>query len=663
MSRYIPYPFYPDTVPIDLRFVYGNETPAGRHGFLQAVGDHFEFEDGMPAKFWGVNFNSGANFPEFEYAGKVAERLAKTGCNIVRFHQLDSEWATPNIFHYTKGKRQDSTLELDPESMKRLDYLIYSLKINGIYCYLDMMTYRKFKSGDGVANAYELLDAGQPYGYFNPRLIELQKKFMHDIWTHVNPYTGLAYKDDPVIVLSEIVNEIDLFSRKGIIHEPYVAEFRKLFAVWLASSGISYDAMGCDLFCSDGPLVDFKMHIQEKYYCEMYGYMRDIGVRIPIAGTNWTVNGAVARSQRVTDFHDGHTYFYDWRWGESKKCCMNRGITEVPENGFSFLALNRHPDRPYFISEWDMPWPNEFRAESPVLYAAVGALQNWAGFTIHTYAYTSRLNDMNLLGKEISASTIGGISYREGIFSTWNDPAKFGLFYHSALITRRGDVAKSKGSIAVKTNDLASKVDLTSRAAMKMDAVSEHCRVGVEFDSYESATACRHASAEDQLLDITAHEVRSDTGELYRNWDKNYGTIDTPRTKCVYGFLGKNGSIDLDGLSVKCKTDFAVIAMSSLADLKLSQTDNILLTTVGRSRNTDARFEGEQMLDYGHGPVLVEVIETEIALKTARCDLVVWGISAEGFYVGRIPAVYENGTLKFKLGDVYPSIYYLIRSE
>lgn len=426
MTRYIPFPAYPDTVPIDLRFVYKGEAPAGKHGFLKVFGDHFEFEDGTPGKFWGTNFNSGANFPEFDYAEKVAERLAKIGCNIVRFHQLDAQWATPNIFQFTKGERPASSMELDPESMKRLDYLIHMLKENGIYCYLDMMTYRKFRSGDGVENAFELLDSAQPYGYFNRRLIELQKKFIHDIWTHVNPYTGLAYRDDPVFVLTEIVNEIDLFSRKGIIHEPYVAEFRRLFAQWVDQNGIVYDAMGCDLFSTDKPLVDFKMHVQETYYSEIYDYMREIGVKIPITGTNWTINGAVTRSQRVTDFHDGHVYFYNWSWGERVKTCMNRGITEVPDAGFGHLAFNRHPDRPYFVSEWDVPWPNEFRAEGPVLFAAVGGLQNWAGFTIHTYSYGTRLNDM-MLGKEISASSIGGVPYREGIFATWNDPSKFGL--------------------------------------------------------------------------------------------------------------------------------------------------------------------------------------------------------------------------------------------
>jgi len=56
------------------------------------------FEDGVEAKFWGTCFNSAANFPPHDYSEKVARRLAKFGINIVRTHQLDAEWSTPNIF-------------------------------------------------------------------------------------------------------------------------------------------------------------------------------------------------------------------------------------------------------------------------------------------------------------------------------------------------------------------------------------------------------------------------------------------------------------------------------------------------------------------------------------------------------------------------------------
>ena len=133
MSRFIPMPAYPDAMPVDISFVFEKDRPAGKHGFLQCDGDVFRFEDGTIGRFWGVNFNGGACFPSHDYSPKVARRLAQAGCNIVRFHQMDTEWNTPNIFSYTKGRRLTTTLVLDPTSMDHLDYLIYCLKKEGIY--------------------------------------------------------------------------------------------------------------------------------------------------------------------------------------------------------------------------------------------------------------------------------------------------------------------------------------------------------------------------------------------------------------------------------------------------------------------------------------------------------------------------------------------------
>ena len=152
---------HPDKMPVDISFVFEKEKPAGKHGFVYADGDDLRFADGTLAKFWGVNFNGGACFPDKDYAPKVAQRLAQAGCNIVRFHQLDAEWDTPNIFSFSKGKRVTTTRVLDPKSMDHLDYLIACLKEEGIYIYLDMLTSRKFKEADGLI-------IGSPVYYASP---------------------------------------------------------------------------------------------------------------------------------------------------------------------------------------------------------------------------------------------------------------------------------------------------------------------------------------------------------------------------------------------------------------------------------------------------------------------------------------------------------------
>ena len=66
MSKYIPYPFYHDDVPVDISFLFEAEKPAGKHGFLKVSGRDFVFEDGTKVKFWGTNFNGAGCFPEHD---------------------------------------------------------------------------------------------------------------------------------------------------------------------------------------------------------------------------------------------------------------------------------------------------------------------------------------------------------------------------------------------------------------------------------------------------------------------------------------------------------------------------------------------------------------------------------------------------------------------
>ena len=649
MTTYFPYPFFYDDVPIDISFIFEDEKPAGKHGFLTVKGRDFVFEDGTKVKFWGTNFNGAGCFPEHDYAEKLARRLAKTGINLVRFHQLDSEWHTPNIFRFTKGKRTTDG-HLDPTSMERLDYLIYCLKKEGIYVYLDMITYRRFRSDEHVENAHILRDAAKPYSVFSRRLIELQKEFCEEIWSHYNPYTETKYCDEPAIVLTEITNECDLFTKNKYFddyQEPYKTEFLGYLQKWLDEQGIHREIEDFQMFDNeDEDLLKFKVELQKQYYIEMMECMHNIGVKIPIAGTNWAVVPSNHETQVVCDFLDTHSYFYDWNWKEFEKKCTNQGITQRRDSYLAKQVYQSDVDMPTYISEWDMPWPNERRAESVLYSAALGAFQGWSGFAIHTYSYSTKLDKMDMLGYEVSAPKIGNVPYRQGVFATWNDPAKFGLFYHAALITRRGDISEGKVLYGVD-----------SKGQFKWDKE----KTATNMERYKVVSSFEMKDGLPQLPEDAGEPfAKSDTNELYRNWEKEIGIIDSPKTKCLYGSLCRNGKQELKGVSVECANDYAVIAMSSLTDDTIMESDNILLTTVGRAVNTDAKFEGELMLDIGRGPVLIENIIADIEIETLHEDLEVWSMSAEGYYIGKLPTIYEDGKLKFKVGEISRSMYYLI---
>lgn len=673
MSKYIPTPAYHDQMPVDISFVFQNERPAGKHGFLKADGDNFRFEDGTLGKFWGVMFNGGANFPTHEYAKQVARRLAMAGCNIVRLHQLDAEWCVPNIYQMYAGPRLENTRQLCEASLERLDYLIYCLKQEGIYLTIDMVTYRKFKTGDGVKFANLLGDAARFYSMYDRTMIDLQKEYMAQIWDHYNPYTGLKYKDDPVFVMCTIVNENNLFYdssvRKNFVRIPYYDNmFRDLFQEWLTENGIEYDAYGCNLFTMDKPMEDFKMYLSEKFYNEMMEFTRSIGVKIPTVVSNWLHTNAEVKLGRLSDFTDMHKYMSDWHWGETEKVSQHKCITDG-ESVLGNMGRVKIHGKPVFFSEWDITWPNAYRALGVPHIAAVACLQNWSGMTIHTYSYGNYLDRIDIMGKESSSNTIGSVAYREGYFSIWNDPAKMNLFYHAALMLRRGDVKPANKVIGAKISKLGT---LTCDAFTSL----------VERHQIQTVLEDTDTTGMDEIImdkDIVPREqkmrIESDTGELWRDLKRSIGAVDSPRTKIVYGMLGRFQGEDtrrrellgmelkLDGMTVDCLTDFGVVALSSLTDDPISTSAHMLLTTIGRARNTGAQFDGEKMIDVGHAPIVSEVIQADIAIKTNQPDLRVWGINAEGYYVGKLPTTYEDGWLKFHVGANFPASHYLIMAE
>ena len=684
MARYIPFPCHADMAPLDISYLFEDEKPAGKHGFLQVQGERFVFEDGTPIRFWGTNLSAGACFPEKPYAEKLAKRLASYGCNIVRLHQMDAEWGIPNIFQCRRGKRLSNTSTYDPESFDRLDYLIYCLKKEGIYVFLDMQTYRKYKEDDGARSTVLLKNNGAPYCLFDPTLIELQKEYMRALWLHHNPYTGIDYKDDPVFVMSDIINEACLYGcfDQEITVEPYVSEFRERFRLWCEENGYNVDTDALDVTDKTVPeLNEFRDYLTHQYYDGMIDYMHSLGVKIPITGPNYTWKYMQSKvSQEVGDFMDNHSNLGEFLgWTEDGRYYRNWGFHERAEWGLGQNLRHRKLGKPFFNSEWDCTFPNKYRAESAILFASIGMLQNWSGFTNCVYAYSSFLENVGTVGKESSSCAIGGLGYREGLLSCWNDPAKTGMFYHGALITRREDVRPALNKIAVRVDEVETTNDclpggVTTLVKPAFDVAVELSQIGADYHG-EFADAVPDDKC---LVDLSSGEVRSDTGELYRSWEKRYGTVDTAKTKSVYGRLGRLDEIELNGMKVKCQNDYAVIAVSSLNnELDLENTDAMLLTAVGDVMNTDMKRsiapdhkqknDGMpplmQMEDLGKAPILCEVIEAEVAIKTNRTNLVCWAVNAEGFFVGQSPIRYEDGYAVFNIGGQHSSIYYFIQAE
>ncbi|HEV7866461.1 MAG TPA: carbohydrate binding domain-containing protein [Chthoniobacteraceae bacterium] len=205
------------------------DAPAGKSGFVEVKDGHL-FAGEKRLRFFGVNMAFGGNFPTHADAEKIAARMAKFGINCVRFHHMDMQ-STPG------GIWAKDMQKLDPERLDRLDYFIAQLKRRGIYTDLNLhvsRTYPDRPKAEKTGNPN--YDAG--VDNFSAPMIKLQKEFARALLTHVNPYTGAAYIDEPAVALIEINNENALlFSwNNGQLDKaaaPYRAELGERWLKWL----------------------------------------------------------------------------------------------------------------------------------------------------------------------------------------------------------------------------------------------------------------------------------------------------------------------------------------------------------------------------------------------------------------------------------------------
>lgn len=199
--------------------------------FLKVEKGRFVNTQGDPCRFWGTNICFSGCFPKHQDAEDVAKSLARFGINIVRLHYVHHKFPP-----HKKYSTPDSFIE--PVQLERFDYFISQLKKQGISVYLTLNIARKFGEISGFENADKLPWYNNGLDQFEARMIRLQKKYVFDLMNHVNPYTGLSYKNDPAIAMLEIANENSVVAswfqmKLDDLPEPYCKDLQDRWNNWL----------------------------------------------------------------------------------------------------------------------------------------------------------------------------------------------------------------------------------------------------------------------------------------------------------------------------------------------------------------------------------------------------------------------------------------------
>lgn len=662
-SDWFPYPVGPEGVPIDLSFLNkdeaGNYIPAGVHGFLTVEGDRFVFEDGTPARFWGLNVTAGAVLGSEERAAQLAERLARLGVNIVRFHHLDS-WANPIIdYDHPDG----TTQHLKPESMRLLDRSIFELKQRGIYVVLDPWVQRCFKEADGVADYGNLGKRGNfnlhPYIYFDDRMQELIRKQWQQVWTHVNEFTGVAYKDEPAIILTEVINEGLLSGLSGVREDFYRDELRRVYEAWAAENGgVPFGESSVFSQNYGENNLRFFTFLHRNFYRKSHEYFRSLGVRIPINATNWGHFTWIMAAQTDLDFMDSHHYYGGDQIGPGHGLgglWLNHppGLPGTPFGKIAGFAI---PDKPLTSSECGNNPPKTYRAAYQLGLAAIAAFQGWDSITGYAYSQGGRPGD------------------RLGPFEWETDPASVASVAVGALIYRRGDVSPAKQTVVMQIPQEETWTLRWENGGEKQYWNTAGFNVGIEEhrmlvclpDGPEPANPVKVLTVEEAFAyQHPSTEIRSDTGELWRDWELGVGTIDTPRTQVAYGKLGESGKAwQTADCTFDIPTTFAVAAVSSLTDEPIRASEKLLLTAVARAENTAMAFNlaRTRVADQGAAPVISEPVAGTIRLRTSQTGLTLHPIEVDGSRGPGIAIPVEDGVATVELRSEYQTIFYQLEA-
>lgn len=633
------------TSPVDLSFLNEQEKPAGKRGFVKAAGEQLLFADNTPARFWGTNLSAYTLFhTPHDVVKQQARRLSALGFNLVRLHHHDSPWVNPNIFG--DNKLIQDTQQVSAEAQAKLDWWIKCLKDEGIYVWLDLHVERALKADDNIYGFDEIRKGKDEaslkgYAYVNITIQQAMKRFAEAFLTHVNPHTGLTYKDDPAIAGVLITNENDITHHFGnaLLPDKKVPEHNTLYMSEAASFASQHNLSKDKTWRSweHGPSKLFLNDLEQRFNVDMIQHLRELGVKVPIATTNtWGGNGLSSLPALTAgDVIDVHSY---------------GGVGQLEKNPLSsdgllhWIAAGQVAGKPLTVTEWNAePFPAPDRHTLPLYMAGMASHQGWDA--LMQYAYSQE----PLTGGWITASN----------WHAYNDPALLATLPAAALMYRRGDIREARTTyVFAPTAATLFNQQITPKNSVALRTAAEKGKLQIampytmELPWLEQSTFSPQAQVindpNQSLLDGNASESTTDTGELKRNWQKGIYTINTPRTLAATGWIGGE-SITLGAIDIQVNTPNASVAVQSLDRTPVGRSRNLLISLGTRAVPKDGNKT----------PFYVEPLEGTLTIQAPQgLKLFTRGILAQ---MKELPVTYSGGRYTIQLDGTQMSNWLFLR--
>jgi hypothetical protein len=637
-----------------------------KNGHFYTVGTDLKVdsEDDKRIRFFGVSLALSANFPSEADGEALASRLAALGVNIVRLHAIDQPAHQADI--YPAGILADASRpDLDPGAAQTLKRFIVQLGRHGIYVDLNLHvnhTFPALKSGDAIP------PQSKPLQIFDADMVRWQEDYTRNL------IAALDLRNTPNLALVEIDNESTLIDNwqegrlPALVTGRYRSELTQQWTLYeqahdlesrplpIARTGLAPD--------DARHAAEFFVSLDQRYIARIATAVRAAaGDEVAVSGTQiihsgrWKHGGFAnfdvdaAANYIDAHFYIDHYWFPARQWDWSNWRISNSWLGDAFENTLLNVAFARAQDKPFVVSEFNQPWPNQQGSDLLPVVTQFALSQDWDGLILYSYSHdqlwdTATPSDFSLKGDWTKLMQFAQCAhyFRDGFPGTALPRAIISLPRDERITAALNNVSGNLASYLSTHFNVPASIS-TERQIQLGDAArfSVQLKAGSQSSSYLS-------------YDRSARQIVF--GSSYAAGISGYLAVNRPvRSSILELTLGPRSR------------GFATAFVTSIDGTPLAQSTRMLLSLPGSTMGSAAK--GPQQLestglrdawwtitpDTGSapssnlyavaGPVQMERIPARITLYVRRANVSVYALDANGRRISKIEARTDGELVTF----------------
>lgn len=678
-----------------------------------AGGDlRYENLPGERVRLRGFNCTYGGTWDDFaDYTDAqmddLADQFLAYGFNCLRFHFFDKRFAGQYRMEFYKYKDVDASdcplpetyedllATIDTKFLDRYQYFTAALRKRGIYYMMDVFTSQTMylKAGKNAANLNVQL-------FLDERVRNHWKAAAKFLLHTVNPYTGKRPVDDPQFVAITCRNEQEhLFNPQGGSGAEHFSDFTAAFR---AEYGADMPEFSWALICQEGTTGDKARAFIRSRVAELnaffIGELRALGWRGFV--TQWdmymrNLEGDCRKDYDAVAIHPYHAHPNSYpvpdgladqqtmvlnpsdKGSESR---VSRASALALDNYLAKAAMTRVLGKPLLMTEVSHVGANRFSQEAPVMLTAFASLQDWQLLTPHADLITRKVyspfspgsfdGGMNPMARITSLMTAFGwqrgdvapgahavsVHVPEADLSSAYLTGSIGQSHNAlAFVTRVGsDYTQARNPLATLDLEPETYVDYL----VAYDDWEGKSRLKRENDAFRAAQFAKLREAgvlgSTNRTDPAAGFYESETGEIVTDLGSGRMSIDAPRFQAA-AVKPESPTVALSALRISnVSVPASILAVSLDAERPVERTDRMLVAvaTLFAAENSLWRRAGtdsDAMVDEGSYETLMRAGRFDFSVKTALTSAHVYAVNFDGSRQREIPAVIEDGWLRFAL--------------